>query len=211
VLRREERRRDLRVVADDHRHGHGLPEGPAEAEKDRAHDSRASVEESRADRFEPRRAQGVCGFSLSRGNGPEDLARHRRRERDHHDGEDEHRRQHSHSDRRPGEERELSQLLREPDLEFPHERDEHEDPPQAVHDRRDRGEQLRQKDERPAQAPRRELVQIHGDTDRDRSGDQEGENRRIERAPQEGEGAELARHRVPDPARPEAEAELPDR
>ena len=59
VLRREQRRRHLRVVADHHRHRHRLAERAAEAEHDRADDAGARVEERGADRLEPRRAERV--------------------------------------------------------------------------------------------------------------------------------------------------------
>ena len=75
VLRREQRRRDLRGVADDHRHGHRLAQRAAEAEHDRADDAGARVEQrgagsprsaSRRARRRPRAAPSGTDFSTSR-------------------------------------------------------------------------------------------------------------------------------------------------
>ena len=96
-------------------------------------------------------------------------------------------------------------------LERAHGRHQHEDAPEAVDDRRNRGEQLGQKDERLPQPVRAELRDEDRDAERDRRRDRQRENRRIQRAPDERQRAELAGDRIPDLGAPEVEAELLNR
>ena len=56
-------------------------------------------------------------------------------------------------------------------------RRQHRDAPDAVDDRRDRGEQVDHVGHRPGQSPRRVLRDEQRDTDRDRHGDQHGQQR----------------------------------
>ena len=74
---------------------------------------------------------------------------------------------------------------------------QHEDAPQAVDDRGNRGEQLGEEHERLAQRSRTELGDEDRDAERDRRRDQQRQDRRVERAPDERQRAELARR--PDP------------
>ena len=87
-------------------------------------------------------------------------------------------------------------------------RDEHEDAPEAVHDRGDRREQLREECQRRAQRRGAKLREEDGDAERDGRGDQQGEEGRVERAPDERQRAELAGHRIPDFRGPELETEF---
>ena len=142
VLRREDATATPRGVADHHRHGHGLAERAAEAEHDGADDADAPVLQRDANRLPPRRAEGVGALTLRAGTArstsraTEEVIGH------HHDREDEHRRQHAHAERRPREQRQLPQGVRERDLQRSHRGHQHEDAPEAVDDRRDRREQL---------------------------------------------------------------------
>ena len=61
------------------------------------------------------------------------------------------------------------------------------------------------------QPRRRELGDVDRDAERDRPGDEQREDGGVERAPDEGARAELARDRIPDLGLPELPAELPDR
>ena len=120
-------------------------------------------------------------------------------------------RQHADAERRPAEERHAPHPLGRGDLELAHERHQHEDAPEAVDDRRNRGQQLGQEHQRPAQPLRRELRDEDGDAERDRRRDEQRQDRRIQRAPDERPRAELAGHRIPGLGLPELPAELPDR
>src|SRR5581483_7132783 len=82
---------------------------------------------------------------------------------------------------------------------------------ESVHDRRNRGEQFRQEHERLAQNVGTEFRNENGDAERDRRRDEERQNGRIERAPDERERAELTGNRIPRRRAPELEAELRDR
>src|SRR5207247_1283068 len=119
--------------------------------------------------------------------------------------------QHASTKRRTAQERKLSERLRRRRLERAHGRDQHEDPPKAVDDGWNGGEQLRQKNERLANGGRGELGDEDGDAERDRRRDKQSKDRRIQRAPDERQRAELTRHRIPDFGPPEVEAELLNR
>ena len=209
VLRREQRRRDPRVVADHHRHGHRLAERAAEAEHDGADDAGARVEERDRGRFPPRRAERIRALTLRARHRLQHLARDRRRERNDHD-----RRGSRPADSMPtpsggplksGSARSPVGQRR---LERANRRHEHEDAPQAVDDRRNRREQLGQEDERLPQPVRAELGDEDRDAERDRRRDEQRQDRRVERAPDERQRAELAGDRIPDLRAPEVEAEL---
>ena len=190
--------RDLRVVADHHRHRHRLAERAAEAEHDRADDAGARVEERRADRLEARRAERVGAFALRDRHRLQHFARDRRGEGDDHDGEDQRGRQHADAERRTAEERQ--RRAASPAAHVSSARTsghQHEDAPQAVDDRRNRGQQLGQEHQRLPQPRRAELGDEDGDAERDRRRDEQREDRRVERAPDERQRAELARR--PDP------------
>ena len=120
-------------------------------------------------------------------------------------------RQHAEPDRRTAEERGLTQVVRHRRFEPAHERHEHEQSPQAIHDRRDGGEELGEENQRLTEPRRTELRQVGRNAERDRRGDDQRENRRIDRAPDERPRAELRRDRIPCVGDPEVEAELANR
>ena len=116
--------------------------------------------------------------------------------------------QHADAERRPAEERQL--LERGSGVQISscaYQRHQHEDAPQAVHDRGDCGEQFGEEHERRAQARGAELGDEDGNAERDRRGDEQRQDRRVERAPDERERAEIAGHRIPGGRGPESEAE----
>src|SRR5438128_2583198 len=74
VSRGEQGARNLRAIADDHGHGHGLAESAAEAEDNSAHDSGACVpQDADADHLPARRAQSKYAFPLVLRNGRQDF------------------------------------------------------------------------------------------------------------------------------------------
>ena len=91
------------------------------------------------------------------------------------------------------------------------ERAEHEDPPEAEHDARDRRQHLDQRADHAADRRRRELGQEQRDRDRERTGDQDGREGGDRGPVEEVERAELARDRVPVLVPDEREAERLDR
>ena len=89
------------------------------------------------------------------------------------------------------------------------ERAEDEDPPEADDDARHGGEHLDQRADDAAHAGRRELGQEERDRDRERRGEQHGDERRERRAVEEVERAvDVARYRVPGLVPDEREPEL---
>ena len=212
VLRGEQRPgQDPRVVADDHRDGHGFAERATEAEHDRADDADRAVEEGGPDGLPPGRAQRVGPFALRDGNGFQHLTGDGRGERRHHDGQNQGRRQHPDPDRRAAEQRKRAEPLGHGRLESAHERHQHEDAPQAVDDRGDRRQQFGEERQRLPQPRGAQLGQIDRDAQRNGRRDEKGEDGRVERSPDEGTGSEVARDGIPGVGAPEAEAELVNR
>ncbi len=89
------------------------------------------------------------------------------------------------------------QWIRYGQFELPHDRRQHEDAPEAIDDRRNRREQLRQVRQRLPQKPRRELGDEDRDAERDRRGDDQRQDRRVECSPDERQRAEFSGHRIP--------------
>src|SRR5258705_306950 len=127
-----------------------------------------------------RGAEGVGGFTLGHGHRLQDLARNRGGEGDNHDREDEPGGEHPHAERRPGKERGRPHGLGRPRLQHADERHEHEDAPQAVHDRGNGREQLRQKDQRRAEDRRGEGPDADRETQHRRA---RGHDRDVPRVP----------------------------
>ena len=110
---------------------------------------RARVEERHPDGLPSRRAERVGAFALRLRNGLQHFARNRRRERNHHDRQDDQRAdEHADAEWRAGEKRHALQPRRRIELELADERDQDEDAPEAVDDRRNRREQFGQEHER---------------------------------------------------------------
>ena len=88
IARRQQRSLDLRIVADDHRHGHGFTERARQREKNRAHDALTREWQHGFPRgFPARRAQRQSRFSLIVGTAQNHFARNRNDERHDHHGE----------------------------------------------------------------------------------------------------------------------------
>ena len=112
----------------------------------------------------------------------------------------------------PADERQERERVREPLLDRAQLRDEHEHAPEAVDDRRDGGQQVREDRERRAQRPRAEL----GDVERRRDGDCDADDERHggsdQRADDQRQRAEDRARDVPVVVEREAEeAELRER
>ena len=211
VLRRVQRQRHLRRVADHHRDRHRLTEGAPEAEHDRTDDAGAGVEEGHPDRFPARGAQRVRAFPLCLGHRSEHLARDRRAEGHDHDREQDGRRQHPKPQRGTTEERQRAHPLRCAGFQPPDKRDQDEDAPEAVDNGRNGGEELGQEHQRLAEPGGRQLRNVDRDAECDGPRDDQREHGGVQRAPDERPRAELAGNRIPDLGLPELPAELPDR
>ena len=165
----------------------------------------------RLDRLPARGAQRVSGFALRGGHGLQDLPCDRGGERDDHDGEDQPGREHAHAQGRSGEEGKPPRPRRRQHFQLSDDGNEDEDAPEAIDDRRNRGQQLGQKRERRAERARRELREKDRDPERDGRREEHRQEGRVQRAPDERQRAELPRDRVPGLPGPEPKAELRDR
>ena len=89
-------------------------------------------------------------------------------------------------------------MAMEPGLEIlTDERTEHQDPPEAEHDARNRGEQLDERGDQRTCPAWRQLAQIEPDRDRERSRDQERGERRQGSTPDQVQCTELVVDSVP--------------
>src|SRR5215470_11145505 len=135
-------------VADDEGDRHRLAECPPEAEHDAADDTDTRIgQDDLADDLTARGAETVCALLEDRRHGLEDVAHDRRNERQNHDRQYEAGSQHADAKRRPGEQRAKSRNLAERADQVRlyillDERGEYEEPPNAVDDAWDRGQQL---------------------------------------------------------------------
>src|SRR5581483_5306706 len=163
------------------------------------------------DRFVARGAKRVRAFSLGRRNGLQHFTRDRRGEWNDHHRQNHRCRQHAEAERWSREERPLAHRVWQRGLERSHPRHHDENAPEAVDDRRNRGEELGQEHERLPQDVRTQLGDEHGDADRDWRREDQCEDRRVESAPDERQRAKVADDRVPGFGAPEVEPELANR
>ena len=205
----EERQGDLRRVADHHGDRHGLADCPAEAEDDRAENSRFAVREDRhPDHFPAGCPQGYGGLLLALRHGQEHLLGDGGDDRHHHDHQDEHGGEHAHPVGCTREEREKAEVVVQERLDGPLQPGSHDQhPPEAVDDARDRGEELNQGGDQPPHFFRRDLGDEDGGADREGGGEQERQDGGNHRAPEVGEGAEIPLDRIPVPPRDESPTE----
>ncbi len=165
-----------------------------------------------ADHLPGRASRAVGGLLQHRRDREEDVAGDRGDEGQDHDRKDQAGGEDADAIGRSGEERGESRHIGEgvdqPGLQrLLEEGREDEEAPDAVNDRRDAGEQLNRRADRPARPVRAELGEEDGDADADRDADEHGDERGDHRAVDRGNGAELLGDRVPALRRDKAEAE----
>src|SRR6516162_10746334 len=162
-------------VADDERHRHRLAERPAEAEHYSADDADAGIgQDDLPDDLAARGAETVSALLEDRRHGLEDVAHDRRNERQNHDRQYETGGQHADAERRPGEQRakpwNLAERIDQVGLDILlDERGEYEEPPDAIDDARDGGQQLDHRREWPFQPDRADFGDEHRYPESDRN------------------------------------------
>ncbi len=156
-------------VADDEGHRHRLAQRAAEPEHHAAGDPGARVRHHHfPDHFPGRRAEAVGRLLQHIRHGFEHVADHRGNEGQHHDGQDQSRRENADAEWRPLEQlahhRDRPEHIDQPRLHvLLQEGREHEQAPDAVDDAGDRGQQLDRDTDRSLEPGRRKL----GEEDRD--------------------------------------------
>ena len=148
-------------------------------------------------------ADGVCGLLQYRRDDLEHVAHHRRNKGNHHHRENDARGEHT--DAVGGA---FEQWTHYPDVaeDFLQQRlhvvaeqwREHEQTPHAVNDRRDRGQKLYCRAQRPLENRRTHFGEEKGDAEAHRDADQQGDGRCHQRSVNRGERSEFAFDRVPD-------------
>src|SRR5262249_24316772 len=142
----------------------------------------------------------------------EHVARDRRDERQHHDGEDQAGGEHPDAVGRAGEQRRqdrhiAEQVYQERLQRLLQEGGEDEETPNAVDEAGNAGQELDRNADRPAQKLRAQLGQKHGDEKTDRNRDQHGDEGGDKGAVDRGERAEALGDRIPPFLDEEIEAE----
>ena len=200
-------------VANDERHRHGFAEGAAEPEHDPADDPDPRVGHDHvADHLPGGAPEPIGGFLEHGRHRLEDVAGNRGDEGEHHDGEDQARGKHADAVGRTREQRvepghvaeQLDQRRLQRALQ---EWCEYEQPPDAVDDARDSGEQLDRDPDRPPQPKRTQLGQEHRNQKADRNGDHHGDQGSHQRPVDRGKRPELLGDRIPPLAGQEIEPE----
>ena len=212
VSRLEQRRVDGDPIADHLGDRDRLADRTSQAEDHRRCDSGPGVrEDDPADHLPARRAQGQRPVLELAWDAEEELPAEARDDRDHHDRQDQDRREHVRADSRlRAEDRQEAQRpvqCRPQGVDD--ERPEDEDAPETEYDGRDRRQQLDERAYDGTDPAGRELRQEERDRDRDRRRQEQSTERRDRGAEDERPGAEelLARARIPGLGRQELEAE----
>ena len=204
-------------VADDEGHRHGLAQRAAKPEHNPADDADAGVRQHDVAHDLPSGAADAVGGFLQHGRHDiEHIARDRGDEGEHHDREDQARRQDADAVGRASKQRRQHGDIAEDGNQgwlqgLLQERREYEQAPDAVDDAGNAGQQLNGDPNGPPQPHWAQLGQKHSDQQPDRDRDQHRNKRRDEGAVDRRERAEFLHNRVPALLDKEVEAESAER